>query len=730
MADFALNLSSAWRRLAHFKGQSWLSSAAARLLPYAATALVGTALCFFLHHLANQLPYTLAKQRFAEEFTTSHPNPGYEADFNGPYEHCEVAMSLLTASGKGDGGDAFADAMLLNVFAPQTQDPCVRLKAALDGADMQEMRLKTRYWWGSRVIYGIGLRHLSVSQLRRLTEVGIYAAYAMLAAALLLLSRKALLIIAPLILLGACFSGVRHFADVVNGPGHLWALLMATPLALLLSRQPLVQRRAKGAQLCCFIAGMGSSYLWLGDGHGFLAITLIGMVVHFGRRPQPGAAAMRLAVSCIALYLAGFAACYGLGLLAKATLVNGAMENFWNQVVYRLDQSAVEASAGLLDTWKLNLALFYSLGLGRDNIREGEVLTLLSAFALLSALLHAGLRTWRAERASAAREARFGLLKDFHWIVLLLLINVAQFHIDNDLPPRIARFMFLPHALSLSCLILAIMQMNRRSLSILVDGLLVYSILLLFYLKIEEYRFLQQLENTKPIAQAEFDLHLREGKLIYSKELCDDRNLSQRYYLNIYPVDERNLSIADRRLGFERTEFHFESHYHSFKHSIRNRRCVLAVPLPDYEIAFLETGQRHWRAEHASEDQRSYRRQVIGLIEDGQPIISSVFDLYRLGNDLIYTKAPCAAADRAATFFLHIEPVRREDLPEIHRQRGWDNLDFKFHSTFTEELANGRCIATRTLPSYEMASFVTGQHLGGQKLWEESFTFGKLAFSN
>ena len=78
--------------------------------------------------------------------------------------------------------------------------------------------------------------------------------------------------------------------------------------------------------------------------------------------------------------------------------------------------------------------------------------------------------------------------------------------------------------------------------------------------------------------------------------------------------------------------------------------------------------------------------------------------------------------NRAAWFFLHLDPVDLDDLP-ARRQHGFDNLDFAFDDHGA--VFDGRCTAVRSLPEYDITRIGTGQYLrvlGGYKnLWEGEF---------
>ncbi len=103
------------------------------------------------------------------------------------------------------------------------------------------------------------------------------------------------------------------------------------------------------------------------------------------------------------------------------------------------------------------------------------------------------------------------------------------------------------------------------------------------------------------------------------------------------------------------------------------------------------------------------------------------FDLYRQADTLIYVKNPCHWADLDATFFLHIFPVDRKQLPVARRQYGFDNLDFHFGDFAFTLQSDQTCIATRPLPEYAVRRLSTGQFVptegGWRHIWEGTHEF-------
>lgn len=98
---------------------------------------------------------------------------------------------------------------------------------------------------------------------------------------------------------------------------------------------------------------------------------------------------------------------------------------------------------------------------------------------------------------------------------------------------------------------------------------------------------------------------------------------------------------------------------------------------------------------------------AIQYAENNEAAAQSAFDLYTREGTLIYIKEPCVRSDAADRFFLHVTPTDVENLPDDRKQYGFDNLDFYFFSFGI--VTDGKCIAIRDLPEYDIQSISTGQ---------------------
>lgn len=104
-----------------------------------------------------------------------------------------------------------------------------------------------------------------------------------------------------------------------------------------------------------------------------------------------------------------------------------------------------------------------------------------------------------------------------------------------------------------------------------------------------------------------------------------------------------------------------------------------------------------------------------------EPLIRSVFDVHITDNAINYVRESCSPDDTELPFFLHLIPVKAEELPSARRSSGFDNLDFHFDDLNVSGLRfDGKCLATIPLPDYDIALVRTGQWSPAENrnLWE------------
>ena len=107
------------------------------------------------------------------------------------------------------------------------------------------------------------------------------------------------------------------------------------------------------------------------------------------------------------------------------------------------------------------------------------------------------------------------------------------------------------------------------------------------------------LAGLRPAAGAgDFDLYWEGDSLIYRREGCGEADVAARFYLHLFPAEVEDLPAARRQHGFVNRGFDFPEYG-----VIRGGQCLAAVPLPDYGLARIRTGQHIsgrgelWRAD-------------------------------------------------------------------------------------------------------------------------------------
>ena len=118
---------------------------------------------------------------------------------------------------------------------------------------------------------------------------------------------------------------------------------------------------------------------------------------------------------------------------------------------------------------------------------------------------------------------------------------------------------------------------------------------------------------------------------------------------------------------------------------------------------------------------------VDGVVASNAPSITeSGYDMYVDGSRLIYTKDQCKQEDIDLRFFLHIVPVDTNDLPEYHRDHGFENRDFYINNSGQGWRAGSSCYIVADLPEYQIREIRVGQfnETEGFAIWEAEYRFG------
>ena len=94
------------------------------------------------------------------------------------------------------------------------------------------------------------------------------------------------------------------------------------------------------------------------------------------------------------------------------------------------------------------------------------------------------------------------------------------------------------------------------------------------------------LSSRQPDTRSTFDLYLRDNQLIYLRETCAAADTTAGFFLHILPEDVADLPAERQAAGFANLDFAFARYGGHF-----DGKCLAAVPLPDYPIKELRTGQ-------------------------------------------------------------------------------------------------------------------------------------------
>ena len=696
---------------------------------YCAAALVlTTALFLWLGHLGNQIPYQLAQERFRAEAAADRTDEGYSELYKIRYEYCEISAAVLAGARAADDGDSFANAVApRSLAASGCRTYCYLMDAEAHGAKGRLGVLKTTHWWGNKALYAIALRYLTVAEIRDLTLLATRLAYVILGISLLLISPRLFLVGAPLILLDA-FSGIEYWADVANGLPYLWTILMAAGLAFLMR----TWMSFSGVLGCCFAGGTVSAYLWMGDGHTLLAIVWTGLLAWFRYRHVDAGERAARAASCIAFYTLGVVLSYAIAQLAKTAVLGfGTVRYHFSNGMSIVSRDAAQEFpelASIVTQLHALLEAYYTIAWPSDLL-AGSVYGVATVSSLLVAV---GLAVHRLRHGSVDS------LCSVLWIVLLALAHsLPQFLITDHMPYRTARFMFVPHALCWSCLLLAIRPAAWRLCSAVLALLLAVTLVTAWYLSDRRLigRLVEAAEDAEPVITSAFSVYRKGNTLIYLKDDCSEEDLKSWIFVRAYAAEEADLPGWRRRHGFENQDFVFGSYdlRGGFKRYERRggyalragARCAAVRTLPVYEIDRVETGQSQgdgaWQGVLRLANPVRAVARLFDDVEGTRPIVAAAFNVYRDGSKVVYTKEKCDEEDIGGAFFLHLYPADEADLPPWRAQYGFDNLDFLFEAQ--GYLGGGRCAAVRALPDYEIARIHTGQlDAAGKRLWRGEAT--------
>ncbi len=92
-----------------------------------------------------------------------------------------------------------------------------------------------------------------------------------------------------------------------------------------------------------------------------------------------------------------------------------------------------------------------------------------------------------------------------------------------------------------------------------------------------------------PVMRSLFNVYVHEDKLVYVKSPCSEADISHRFFLHITPANTEDLAQENTQHGFN--VYDFNASEDDVGTAVNRSGCIVAFPLPDYEIHHIYTGQ-------------------------------------------------------------------------------------------------------------------------------------------
>ena len=225
----------------------------------------------------------------------------------------------------------------------------------------------------------------------------------------------------------------------------------------------------------------------------------------------------------------------------------------------------------------------------------------------------------------------------------------------------------------------------------------------------------EAVRGREPTIDGAFDVHRIDGALALAMEPCAPAFIERvSVFLRAFPVDARALPPWREGKRFEPRYFALGNYGAYFE-----GKCVAALPLPAYPIADFEL---RWPPELL--DEADAREKAQRSREEGRLLARAAhraaYDVYLADGELAYLNESCDPLQTERQFHLNVYPERASDLPEEHRERGFERFHFEFLANGA--FADGGCVAFFPLPEYPVAGVKAGQYDGeGGNLWFAEF---------
>ena len=208
-----------------------------------------------------------------------------------------------------------------------------------------------------------------------------------------------------------------------------------------------------------------------------------------------------------------------------------------------------------------------------------------------------------------------------------------------------------------------------------------------------------------------FDIYADGDNLLYIKELCADTDAQGTFALRAIPA------APDSANAREWTRFNFHRYGARF-----DGKCLISAPLPDYEIATLETAQWAdaaaqiplWSAAFSMRQSPTKYADALSTLPAAPSATAGGFNIYADAARLIYLKSPCAERDVRGRFGLTLFPANPADLSQRQRAAGLDSESFEFPFHRYGATLDGKCVIIRPLPDYPISRIETQRTADGE----------------
>lgn len=430
--------------------------------------ILGISVLVSLHYAGNMVDSHRTSKKIALAFErgnlSSNPYNGRQSQFQTSqsllgidvFPDCQVYMSILTPKDW-----SMKEALVPSMFKVKGQkNYCDGLEKVISGEKTYTRTMKNRYWWGSKAFTSLALSQFTVFHTIQLLKIATLFLYLLITLLLYKLSSNIFYVFLPIIVYGFFFSGTMYFGGISLSLPYMWTLLCIVVLLLLTGRD----RQAVTYQSFFILSGVGSSFIFLLDGHVVFMVPVYIVITYFIIAAQYSE---RRKYTLIAWYLSLYSVGLFGGIIADQLLSMiyldpaTVTDSFTKQLALRLSDSYPEwltvkdQDFNLIDILK-RLFVFYGRVCAYGS--QGIYWALLSgAVAFAVGLLMAGWLSIRSKDSSPLlKQLPFLLAVFIFFLRFALLKNHSAIHVLF-----LCRYMFIPLSFGWAMLVLAVFDWRK-----------------------------------------------------------------------------------------------------------------------------------------------------------------------------------------------------------------------------------------------------------------------------